>query len=440
MPAPGDPLRDLLAGAYRDPQTGELLSVPVRSLVIEPSLRDRELELVAALEFGPRLAVVGDDDTFPALGDRVVRALRSRYTVQRVSLGRAPHADDATLARLLGTLEPGIDAVIAIGSGTLNDLCKLAAKTRGCPQAVFATAPSMNGYTSVSASLTEGGLKRSIRTETPRGVFFDLQVLAQAPPRLIRAGLGDSLCRPTAQADWLLAHELLEQPYREVPFALLAADEQVLLAAPGALVHGDLEVMRSLARTLALSGFGMTLCGGSYPASQGEHLLCHYVDMLGLATTSTFHGEQIGVATLAMARLQRRLLEAERPPHLAASSFSEESLRSHFGPTLGASCWQEVRTKHFGVERAAALEERLAARWSAVRQRLTAVLRPPEQLAAALVATGAPTAPRELGWSPATFSAAMVHAREIRNRYTFLDLAADSGLWSSLSPAACFEP
>lgn len=436
----GDSLRDLLAGRYRDPETGQLLGVPVRSLVIEPSLRDREAELIAALDFGPRLAVIGDDDTFAALGDRVVRALRSRFTVQRVSLGRAPHADDATLERLLATVEPDLDAVVAVGSGTINDLCKLVAKTRGCPQAVFATAPSMNGYTSVSASITERGLKRSIRAETPRGVFFDLQVLASAPPRLIHAGLGDSLCRPTAQADWLLAHELLGQPYREAPFALLAADEQVLLAAPQALVRGDLEVMRSLARTLALSGFGMTLCGGSYPASQGEHLLCHYVDMLGLATTATFHGEQIGVATLAMARLQRQLLDAERPPPLAASTFSEESLRGHLGPALGASCWQEVRAKHFGAERAAELAERLAARWSVVRQRIAAVHRPAEQLAAALLATGAPTTPRELGWSPETFTTAVLRAREIRDRYTFLDLAADSGLWRSQSPTALLAP
>lgn len=440
MPVPSDSLRDLLAGSYRDPENGAALSVPVRSLVIEPSLRDRELELIAALDFGPRLVAIGDEDTFAALGDRVVRALRSRFTVQHLSLGRSPHADDATLARLLTAVEPNIDAVIAIGSGTINDLCKLVAKARACPQAVFATAPSMNGYTSVSASLTEGGLKRSIRAETPRGVFFDLQVLAAAPPRLIRAGLGDSLCRPTAQADWLLAHELWGQPYREAPFALLAADEQVLMAAPEALVRGDLEVMRSLARTLALSGFGMTLCGGSYPASQGEHLLCHYVDMLGLATATTFHGEQIGVATLAMARLQHRLLAADHPPQLTASTFSQASLREHLGPTLGASCWQEARSKHCDAERAAALSARLASRWPAIRQRLTAVLRPVEQLAAALVAAGAPTTPRELGWSVETFTSAVLHAREIRDRYTFLDLAADSGLWTTLPPSALLSP
>lgn len=440
MPALSDSLSDLLAGRYRDPESGASLSVPVHTLVIEPSLRDRELELISTLDFGPRLVVIGDDDTFAALGDRVVHALRSRFTVQRLSLGRAPHADDATLTRLLAAVEPDIDAVIAIGSGTLNDLCKLVAKKRGCPQAVFATAPSMNGYTSVSASLTERGLKRSIRAETPRGVFFDLQVLAAAPPRLIRAGLGDSLCRPTAQVDWLLAHELWGQPYREAPFALLAADEQVLMSAPQALVSGDLEVMRSLARTLALSGFGMTLCGGSYPASQGEHLLCHYVDMLGLSSATTFHGEQVGVATLAMARLQHHLLDADHPPQLAASTFSEASLREHLGPTLGASCWQEARGKQLDAARAAALSAHLAARWSAVRQRLTAVLRPVEQLEAALLAAGAPTSPRQLGWSAETFTSAVLHAREIRDRYTFLDLAADSGLWNTLAPSALLSP
>src|SRR6185295_482865 len=159
-------------------------------------------------------------------------------------------------AQLAGRLDPQLDAVVAVGSGTINDLCKLAARDRGVPQLVFATAPSMNGYTSLSASLTEGGVKRSLRAATPVAAFFDLGVLAAAPIRLIRAGLGDSICRPTAQADWRLAHLLLDQPYRAAPFALLAGDEAALLARADALVTGDLAAMRHLARTLVLSGFG----------------------------------------------------------------------------------------------------------------------------------------------------------------------------------------
>ena len=64
------------------------------------------------------------------------------------------------------------------------------------------------------------------------------------PLRLIRAGLGDSVCRPTAQADWLLAHLLLDRPYREVPFALLAADEPALFDQAARARRGDLAAMR----------------------------------------------------------------------------------------------------------------------------------------------------------------------------------------------------
>ncbi|HSR98301.1 MAG TPA: iron-containing alcohol dehydrogenase, partial [Kofleriaceae bacterium] len=237
-PAAADAIALLLAGQYADPETGERLAAAGRSVVIEDSLEGREADLVAALEVGRRLALVADEDTFAALGARVERALAGRFAVQRIVLPREPHADTATVARLTQALDERTDAVVAVGSGTINDLCKMAALARSCPQLVFATAPSMNGYTSLSASVTEGGVKRSVRAATPVGAFFDLNVMAAAPIRLIRAGLGDSVCRPTAQADWLLAHLLLGKPYREAPFAMLADDELALLSHARALAHG----------------------------------------------------------------------------------------------------------------------------------------------------------------------------------------------------------
>src|SRR5689334_15291518 len=64
-----DPLAQLLAGAYRDPDApdGPPLAAAARALVIADSLADREVELVAALGLGPRLAIVADDDTWAAL-------------------------------------------------------------------------------------------------------------------------------------------------------------------------------------------------------------------------------------------------------------------------------------------------------------------------------------------------------------------------------------
>jgi len=429
MPAgdAGDPVARLLAGQYPDPETGEMLGAAARSVVIADSLDGREADLIAALDLGHHLAVVADEDTYAALGRRVSGALASRFAVQEVVLGHAPHADTATVAQLGARLDERTEAIIAVGSGTLNDLCKMAALARGCPQVVFATAPSMNGYTSVSASITEAGIKRSVRAATPVGAFFDLGVLAAAPIRLIRAGLGDSMCRPTAQADWLLAHLLLDLPYREAPFAMLAGDEAALLARPHALVAGDLAAMRHLVRTLVLSGFGMTISGGSYPASQGEHLLSHYIDMMGPPTLPpAFHGEQTGVCALAMARLQDRILAQDTPPVLQPTTVTRDDVVRHFGPERGEVCWRELAPKRLDRQRADELNARLAAGWDALRARLQAVTLGSARMTAVLAAAGAPLRPADLGWPQPLFDDALAHAREIRNRYTFLDFAADT--------------
>jgi glycerol-1-phosphate dehydrogenase [NAD(P)+] len=426
-----DPLDLLIAGRYPDPDAApdgsRWLAAETRSLVIADSLDGAEVELVAALDMGPRLVVISDPDTAAALGRRVERALASRFQVQSVVLDRAPHASDQTLARLLAQVA-AIDGVVAVGAGTINDLAKLVAHARGVPQVVFATAPSMNGYTSVSASILEGGVKRSVRTATPVGAFFDLGVLAAAPARLVRAGLGDSLCRSTAQVDWLLAHLVMDRPYREAPFAMLAADEAALLAEPRALVGGDPTAMRHLVRTLVLSGIGMTLCGGSYPASQGEHLLAHYVTMMGRDLPEVLHGEEIGVCTLAMARLQDSVVGRDTPPVLHASRVDRDEVLRRYGALAGEVCWSELAPKLLDRDRAEALNARLAREWPAIRARLAAVAVGERPLRAVLEAAGAPTEPAHLGWPPPLLDDARWHAREIRNRYTFLDLAADASL------------
>ncbi len=415
----------LLAGTLADPDGGPPLQVPTRSVAIASSLAGREQELVRGLDLGGRLAVVSDPTTREVLGARVEDALASIAAIQSLVLPDRPHADDATAARLRAATVAA-DALIAVGSGTVNDLCKYVAAEDGKPYAVFGTAPSMNGYTSVNAAITVAGHKKSLPAAAARGVFLDLQVLAAAPPRMIRAGLGDSLCRPTAQADWLLAHLLLDRPYREAPFLLLAEDEAALFAEPAALLSGDLAAMARLARTLVLSGFGMTLCGGSYPASQGEHLISHYMEMMAPEPPEAFHGEQIGVTTLAVARLYEALLDGP-PPRVAAAVLGQDEVIAHFGAELGAACWAEFAVKRLDWAGAAALNQRLAEAWPAIAERLTAVLRPAAALEAVLRAAGAPRSAAALAWPPALYAEAIGHARFLRNRYTVLDLAGDAG-------------
>jgi glycerol-1-phosphate dehydrogenase [NAD(P)+] len=422
-----DILERLIDGNLPDPDGGPPLSIPTRRVEIADSLDGGEAGLVAGLALGERLAVVSDENTRAVLGERVLSALGGVARVNDIRLPGRPHADGETVEALRHASK-SCDALIAVGAGTINDLCKYAAAQDGKPYAVFATAPSMNGYTSVNAAITIRGHKKSLPATAAKGVFMDLTVLSQAPTRMIRSGLGDSICRSTAQADWLLAHLLLDRPYREAPFVLLAEDEPDLFAGSEALMAGDLGAMRCLARTLTLSGFGMTICGGSYPASEGEHLISHYVEMMAPPEwPEAFHGEQIGVSTLSMARLQERLL-AGGPPRLEASAPEESSITAHFGAELGAACWAEFQGKRLSAERAEALNGRLTDGWDSIRARLRAVAVPAARLEAVLHAAGAPTMPEELGWPRDFYLQALAHAREIRNRYTFLDLAADSGV------------
>jgi glycerol-1-phosphate dehydrogenase [NAD(P)+] len=323
------------------------------------------------------------------------------------------------------------DALIAVGSGTINDLCKYASAQSNKPYAVFATAPSMNGYTSVNAAITKDGHKKSIQAQGAVGVLIDLEVFASAPPRMIRSGLGDSLCRPTAQADWLLAHLLFDQPYRQAPFTLLEEDEAHLFAEPEGLLTGDLDAMARLARTLVLSGFGMTICGGSYPASQGEHLIAHYLEMMMPShLPTTFHGEQIAVTTLTMARLQERLLEGPTPV-VRAPSIEATEFVARFGPVTGPSCWEEFAKKRLDDESVAALNDRLAARWVEIAKKITAISLPADTLRDTVTKISGPTTYDDLGLPMTFYHDAVVHAREIRDRFTFLDLAADSGLFET---------
>jgi glycerol-1-phosphate dehydrogenase [NAD(P)+] len=328
------------------------------------------------------------------------------------------------------------EILVAVGSGTINDLCKYASFLDSKPYVVFGTAPSMNGYTSVSAAITEHGHKKSLPAHVPAAVFLDLEVLARAPLRMIRSGLGDSICRPTAQADWLLAHLLFDQPYRIAPFHLLSGEEDRLLAGAADLVRGDVSAMEILARTLLLSGFGMTICGGSYPASQGEHLVSHYIDMLGDPSwPESFHGEHIAVTTITMARLQETMLNSPAPK-VSPTLADERALKQHFGPELGASCWAGFSKKVLNAEGAERLNIRLQRDWPEIRRAITAVMRPSEALEATLKAAKAPTRSEEIHVPAAFYRQAVRHAREIRERYTFLDLATDAGRLDLLARAA----
>lgn len=426
----GDLIDRIVSGAWSDPATGKPAKLPFRSIVVAPTLDGREFDLIRRLDLGRRLAVVSDPITRQVLGDRVERALAAVGQVNSIALPDRPHADAATVEGIRAASARD-DALIAVGSGTINDLCKRASFLDGKPYAVFATAPSMNGYTSTSAAITVDGHKKSLPSHGAAGVFMDLAVLARAPKHMIRSGLGDSLARPTAQTDWLLSHRLLGTPYNDTPFRLLAEDEPRMFAESPALAKGDLQAMEMLARVLLLSGIGMCIAGSSAPASQSEHLVSHYIDMKAEGASravlgrDALHGEQIGVTTLTAARLQERLLALANPPRLKPTAVDAAAIRAHFGES-GEDCVAESHAKALDRQRTARINEMLAGLWPSLREELARSFVPVARLQAVLARAGAPCKPSDLGWNDEFYRTAVIWARRIRNRYTCLDFIDDS--------------
>ena len=155
-----------MRGEWIDPDSGASLSVPIQAVAIERSLAGMEADLIASLHLGKRIAVVSDAATREVLGKRVERELAGVAVVDSVVLPGQPHADATTVANLRHACADA-DALVAVGSGTINDLCKYAAAQDGKPYAVFATAPSMNGYTSKNAAITVDGHKKTLPAGAP---------------------------------------------------------------------------------------------------------------------------------------------------------------------------------------------------------------------------------------------------------------------------------
>jgi glycerol-1-phosphate dehydrogenase [NAD(P)+] len=429
---------DVVAGRWVSPETGKAAALPFDTIRIAEDLDGAEAELVAPLKLGHRLAVVSDENTVEAMGRRVAKSLRAIATVDEVVLPGEFDADEAIVARIQAETRHA-DGLIAVGSGALSDSCKYATFKDGRRYATFGTAASMNGYAASTASITlNSGLKTSLSAHAPRGIFLDLKVSAAAPRWLAAAGLGDSLCRPTAQVDWWTSHRLFDTYYAKTPYILQEQDEPRMLESAPGLARGDVAAAGWLHRVLTLCGLGIAFTGVSHHGSMGEHSISHWVDMFaGQRHPGTTHGQQVGVASLAMARLQHWLLAFESPPMVRPTVVDEAAMLKRYGPGIGPRCIDEFRRKALDAAGAAALNAKLNALWPDLRRELRPMLLPVETMRGALAAAGGPTTADELGLDREIWRNALLYAREIRNRWSFLDLAADAGLLEDFVKREC---
>jgi len=417
---------DVTAGRWIDPDSGKPAGVPFGRVVIADSLEGVEAEFVRSAMPAVRYGVVCDDATHAVQGAAVARALGA--SAETIVLDH-PHADEDQVDRLRERTR-GVDALVAVGSGTINDLCKYTTALDGRSYCVFGTAPSMNGYTSTTASITlRSGLKTTKKAHAARGVFFDLQVNAAAPAHLIASGFGDSICRPTAQVDWYFAHRLFGTAYREAPYALQAEDEVELFARSAGVGNRDPEAIGYLHRLMTLCGFGLSIAGMSHPGSMGEHQISHWIDSFaGARHPGTVHGQQVGITSVTMARLQERILSQTKAPKVRPTVVDEDGIRRRYPAAAVDMCLAASRAKAMDAAACDRFNAELERQWPELRARLIEMSIPADTLAGHLRAAGGATTAEELGLDVDLYREALLHAREIRDRYSFLDLAADMGI------------
>ena len=325
---------------------------------------------VAPLKLGKRLAVVSDVNTNEAMGRRVAKHLKALGTIDELVLPGNIHCDEPTIAMVQDKTRHA-DAIVAVGSGALSDTCKYATFKDGRHYATFGTAASMNGYAASTASVTlANGYKTSLPAHAPRGIFLDLKVSADAPHWLSAAGLGDSLCRPTAQVEWWASHRLFGTFYSSVPYTLIGDNEAAMIKSAAGLAKHDIAANGHLHRVLTLCGLGVCFTGISHHGSMGEHQVSHWIDMFaGPAHPGTTHGQQVGVASLAIARLHHELLALDRPPLIKATHIVEAEFVARYGEDIGRMCYAEAKKKSFDRAGAEAFNRKLAELWPQLQRR-----------------------------------------------------------------------
>jgi glycerol-1-phosphate dehydrogenase [NAD(P)+] len=357
-----------------------------------------------------RAVVVGDRNTMRVAGKTVAQMLGDEKPV--VFEDDDLYAEHRFVERLQEHLAIRDAIPVAVGSGTINDLTKLASHRHNRPYLCVATAASMDGYTAYGASITYKGSKQTFDCPAPRAVIADIDIISAAPPEMTASGYADLLAKITAGADWILADALGIEPIHPQAWDMVQTGLLDSLAHP-------LDIER-LTRGLMMGGFAMQAMMSSRPASGAEHQFSHLWDMEHHAHSgkAPSHGFKVGVATLAVAEMYHLFLQDFIPDRTVVLP-TLDGIERLFPPgELREKAIEETRAKRFSAEQV----EKLNEVWPELKTRLRTQIPPWEQLREMLRTAGAPTMPNEIGISSQRLEESFRRAYYIRRRFTILDV------------------
>lgn len=224
-----------------------------------------------------------------------------------------PYSDlvpDEKVVEKVAEFSKNSNYVLAVGSGSLNDVCKLVGTTLNIPRGCYATAASMDGYLSKGSAIMKKGVKVTETVEMPNDVLIDLEVIANAPKIMTAAGFGDIIGKYTCLTDWKLSNVINGEEINEEAYALMEKARTECVESFNDLVKYDYNAVEKLMNALITAGISMAKCGNSRPASGSEHHMSHYLEMdfVRRGERIPSHGIKVAIGTLISIELYNYLL------------------------------------------------------------------------------------------------------------------------------------
>ncbi len=385
--------------------------------------------------------VICDDNTYKAAGERVCALLDAAKIPHGLYI--IPTQTDRLkpaeweVGSVIMHLDPCCDVILGVGSGVVNDICKVVAHATGRKNAIVGTAPSMDGYASNSSSMEMNHVKVSLYNQAPSGILLDVDILSQAPMRMLWAGLGDMIAKYIAICEWRISRLVTGEYYCEDVANLMRTALSKVMDAAGGLPDRDPEAVQAVAEGLVLAGVDMAFAQISRPASGLEHYFSHMWEMMALERGEPYdlHGIQVGVGSLLTLNMYRDIRRIVPDPEKARAWWAsmtperwEAQVRAIFGKTAPEIIAMEAE-KHKNDP--AKHEERLARiieHWDEILRIIDEELPAYDQVYAVMAKTGMPLMPRDIGISVEDTVNAFIGARDVRDKYMSCTLLWDLGL------------
>ncbi len=389
--------------------------------------------------FGQHFLLVADRNTHAVLGQAVEGAIRARgWDIKTVVFQEdevVPNEAFIFQVLLQADLEERI--YLAVGSGTLTDITRFASHRNRRPFISLPTAPSVDGYTSPSASLVVGRIKQTVIAQPPIAVIADLPTLISAPQAMIAAGFGDILGKAIALADWKLGALLWGEPYSVEIAKRVQSTLDSIVSAAQEIGQASPSGVEKLVFGLVDSGFSMLDFGNSRPAAGAEHYMSHYLEMklLREGRPAVLHGAKVALCSILVAKMYERLRQVSRDEAarlLQASRLPDRAqevacIQEIFGPIADKLVIEQAPFLDLTEQTYHQLKERILAHWDEI-QELAGKVPGPEQMAGLLAQAGGATHPVGLNLTDEEVFESLQYSHYLRNRFTIRKLVRVLGI------------